>query len=62
MMRDDILYGNILGLLRNGKWSMNSAEAVALIQIIQELDRRLKPPVISETVEPIKREKKHASK
>lgn len=51
MMRDEILYGNCLGLLKTGKWNMNAQEAVALVQLIQELDRRLKPPVVS-TVEP----------
>jgi hypothetical protein len=53
MMRDEILYGNIQGLLKTGKWTMNLAEAVALVQIVQELDRRLKPPVVSQVEPPI---------
>ena len=52
-MRDEILYGNGMGMLKTGKWQMNAQEALALIQIIQELDRRLKPPVVSEVVPPI---------
>jgi len=62
MMRDEILFGNLLGLLKTGKWNMNAQEAVALVQIIQELDRRLKPPVINEVKEPIKKEPKRKVK
>lgn len=54
MMRDEILFGNLLGLLKTGKWNMNLTEAVALVQIVQELDRRLKPPVVSPVEPPIK--------
>lgn len=42
-MRDEIYYGNLLGLLKNGKWSLSVAEAAALIQIIQETERRRNP-------------------
>lgn len=62
MMRDEILYGNLLGLMKTGKWTMNAQEAIALIQIIQELDRRLKPPIVSPVEEPVKKDKKNAGK
>ena len=58
MMRDEIFYGNLLGLLKTGKWNMNLSEAVALVQIVQELNRRLAPPVPVEMKEPIKNNKK----
>jgi len=58
MINDDIFYGNLKGLLRTGKWNMNAAEAVALVQIIQEIDRRQQPPVITPKEEPIKKAKK----
>jgi hypothetical protein len=66
MMRDEILYGNVLGLLKTGKWNMSLSEAVALVQIVQELDRRLKPPVVTPIEEPIANQpakgKKNANK
>lgn len=55
MIKDDIFYGNILGLLKTGKWQMGAKEAVALVQIIEECDRRLKPPVIQPVKEPVKK-------
>lgn len=46
-MRDEIFYGNLLGLLKSGKWSLSITEASALLQIYQEAERRLKPqPVV----------------
>lgn len=55
MMRDEIFYGNVLGLLKTGKWNLSVAEAAALIQVIQECERRRKPPVVSSSpVDPVK--------
>lgn len=53
MMRDEILYGNLLGLLKTGKWQMGLTESVALVQIVKELDRRLQPPVAVPVEPPI---------
>jgi hypothetical protein len=53
MMRDEIFFGNLMGLLKTGRWSMNAQEAIALVQLIQELDRRSKPPVHSPVEPPI---------
>jgi hypothetical protein len=58
MMRDEIFHGNLLGLLKTGKWNMNLSEAVALVQIVQELNRRLAPPVPVPVEEPIKNQPK----
>lgn len=55
---DDIYYGNLLGLLKTGKWSLSLSEASALILIAQETERRLKPPAVNMVDEPIKRDKK----
>lgn len=57
-MMDDIYYGNLLGLLKTGKWSLSLSEASALILIAQETERRLKPPAVNMVDEPIKRDKK----
>lgn len=62
MMRDEILYGNLLGLLKTGKWQMGLTESIALVQIVQELDRRLKPPVVSPVEPPIKESSKAKKK
>jgi hypothetical protein len=58
MIKDDVLYGNLLGLLKTGKWTMGASEAVALVKIIHELERRLTPPLVKEVEEPIKNEVK----
>lgn len=62
MIRDDIYYGNLLGLLKTGKWTVNVAESAALIQIYQETERRLKPPLTSVVTEPIKNPEKKKKK
>lgn len=56
-MRDEIFYGNLKGLLSQGKWTLTAKEAVALISIIQELDRRLKPPAVVPVEEPLPKQK-----
>jgi hypothetical protein len=40
-MKDEIFLGNVLGLLKNGKWTLSLEEASALIQIFQECKLRL---------------------
>jgi hypothetical protein len=54
MIKDDVYYGNVLGLLKTGKWNISASEASALVQIIQETERRLKPPSVEPVKEPIK--------
>lgn len=39
-MKDEIFLGNILGLLKNGKWTLSLEEASALIQLTQECKKR----------------------
>lgn len=57
-MRDDIFWGNLIGLLKKGKWVMSSEEAFALVAIIQEAEKRSKPlEVKAEMKEPIKKKK-----
>lgn len=58
MIKDDIFYGNLLGLLKTGKWNINAAESIVLIKVIQELERRLIPVAPIFKQEPIKKEKK----
>lgn len=58
MMRDEIFYGNLMGLLKTGKWTMNASESAALIQILQEIDRRLKPPSVVKDIAPVIKEKR----
>ena len=53
-MKDSIYYGNILGLLKMGKWSLNLNESSALVQLAEETQRRLNPPEIKPKEEPIK--------
>lgn len=43
-MTDSIYYGNILGLLKTGKWSLSLAEAEAVVALAQETRKRLEPP------------------
>lgn len=54
MIKDAIYYGNVLGLLKTGKWNISAGEASALVQIIQETERRLAPPSVEPVKEPIK--------
>lgn len=39
-MKDNIFLGNVLGLLKNGKWTLSLEEASALIQVTQECKKR----------------------
>lgn len=56
-MKDDIFWGNLIGLLKSGKWNLNLEESNALIQIYQEAVRRSQPLTIKDQ-EPIKKAKK----
>lgn len=56
-MKDDIFYGNLLGLLRQGKWTLSLEEASALLQIFQEVKKRMDGIKIVET-DPIKKKDK----
>lgn len=56
-MKDDIFYGNLLGLLKQGKWTLSLEEASALLQIFQEVKKRLDGIKIVET-DPIKKKDK----
>jgi hypothetical protein len=57
MINDGVYYGNVLGLLKTGKWNISASEASALVQIIQETERRLKPPSVEPVKEPITKDK-----
>lgn len=54
MIKDAIYYGNILGLLKTGKFNISASEAAALVQLIQETERRLQPPSVEPVKEPVK--------
>lgn len=56
-MRDDIFYGNLIGLLKRGRWSLSLEESQALIAIYQEAVKRSQPPVITDP-DPITKPKK----
>lgn len=56
-MKDDIFYGNLLGLLKQGKWTLSLEEASALLQIFQEVKKRMDGIKIVET-DPIKKKDK----
>ena len=61
MIKDDVFYGNILGLLKQGKFNLSATEAIALVQIVQELERRRTPPpvpLIQEVKDPLNKIKK----
>lgn len=62
MIRDEIYYGNLLGLFKTGKWTVSVAEAAALIQMYQETERRLKPPLPVSVSEPVKAPEKKKKK
>lgn len=53
-MKDSIYYGNILGLLKTGKWSLSLPEALAVVQLADETQKRMAPPEIKPVQEPIK--------
>jgi hypothetical protein len=57
-LKDEIFLGNLRGLLKQGRWSLNLTEATALVQIFQEVDRRLDPQMKVVDTEPIKQNKK----
>lgn len=63
-MRDEIYYGNLLGLLKLGRWNLGVEESKAMLAVVNETDIRLKalktPVVIADKKEPIKQEKKIA--
>lgn len=59
-MTDSIYYGNILGLLKTGKWSLNLREAEAVVALAIETEKRLNPKVEVTNPEPIKKVKKSA--
>lgn len=61
-MKDSIYYGNILGLLKTGKWSLNLTEANAIVALAIETEKRLNPQVEASSPEPIKKAKKSATK
>lgn len=52
-MKDEIFWGNLIGLLKNGKWSLNGQEANAFAQIYEECLIRSRPILIKEKSEPI---------
>lgn len=57
-MKDEIFLGNLLGLLKTGKWNLNLEEANAFLQIFQETKKRHN--ALSLTIsdkEPIKKHK-----
>ena len=60
-MADDIFWGNLLGLLKKGKWYLSLEESSAFIQVYQEAVTRSKPPLVSDlspiTKQKIKKEK-----
>lgn len=51
-MKEEIFWGNLIGLLKHGKWSMSGAEALAFGQIYEECLKRSKPK-LEEIKEPI---------
>jgi hypothetical protein len=46
-MEDKIFWGNLLGILKTGKWSLTLEESAALVQIYQETLKRSKPEQVS---------------
>lgn len=42
-MKDEIFYGNLLGLLKRGRWSLSVEESQALLAITKEVEARLAP-------------------
>lgn len=57
-MRDDIFWGNLIGLLKKGRWNLSLEESEALVAVYVEALERSKPPVPKPVVEPIKKVKK----
>lgn len=57
-MNDNIFYGNLIGLLKSGRWSLNLQEASALVALFEECQNRIAQPLVNEKKEPIKSENK----
>jgi hypothetical protein len=53
-VKDSIFYGNLIGLLKRGKWNLSLDESAALIEIYQEAVRRNSPPKVEQVSSPIK--------
>jgi hypothetical protein len=58
-MKDEIFWGNLLGLLKRGRWNLGLEESQALVAIFMEAERRSRPPVLApqEVKPPIKKDK-----
>lgn len=53
-MDDKVFYGNILGLLKKGRWSLDLDEASALVLLSQECKKRYEGKIEVIDNEPIK--------
>lgn len=51
-MKDEIYYGNLAGILKTGRWSLNLEEASALLKIFQETQNRIKPADQIKVIDP----------
>lgn len=56
-MKDDIFWGNLLGILKLGKWNLSGDEMLAFAAVYEEAERRSKPPAPTVKEEPIKKAK-----
>ena len=65
-MRDEIFWGNLIGLLKTGKWTMNLQEVEAFVQVYQEAAKRSRPLPLESVAEvkpaPIEKPKKEKVK
>jgi len=54
-MRDEIFWGNLIGLLKRGTWTLSYQESQALVAVVMEAEKRSRPlPIIvEEKPEPI---------
>lgn len=53
-MDNKVFYGNILGLLKKGRWSLDLSEASALVALSQECQKRYEGKIEVVDPEPIK--------
>lgn len=53
-MRDEIFWGNLIGLLKTGKWNLGAMEAQAFSAVFDECVKRSKPIQPIPKTEPIK--------
>jgi hypothetical protein len=53
-MRDEIFWGNLIGLLKTGKWTLGALEAQAFSAVYEECLRRSQPVKPEIMKEPIK--------